>query len=614
MTRVLAIALANALEHEKSRWLASFPEGSPYIVLEYNHQGRLTYCNPRTEQTATELGVSPAAFIPEDFHATIRSLQAENEGCCRLEHTVGGRIFAEYLHHLPEQKIVRIYAFDITETREASLALEKSERLLARAQEIARLGYWEWDVRKNHLTCSDEVYRILAVDPHEFDNTFESFMTRIHPEDTDKVRKAVDETLKKGVPYAVEYRIRTSDCERIVFEQAEVERDSKGNAVRMLGTVQDITERKNTEASLARLGRILDETSNEIYIIDAQTLRFLHVNRGARENLGYSTEELLQMTPLDLKPDFTAESLDSFFAPLRNGSRRVVTCETRHRRKDGSCYPVEIRLQIAATRGPPAFVAIGRDLSERIAREEAEAASQAKSEFLANMSHELRTPLNAIIGFAEALRDGLAGAVNPEQHEYLGDIANSGRHLLALINEILDLAKVEAGRMELDLTEVEVVPMIESCLALFKEKAVKHAITLERDLADDLGTVVCDQRKIKQILYNLISNAVKFTPDGGRVGVRARCRDDKIQVEVWDTGIGISEQDIKRLFQPFTQLDSTLTKKHQGTGLGLALCRRMVEMHGGRIWVESEPGHSSRFFFTLSRKTPGKPPALQKNK
>ena len=233
------------------------------------------------------------------------------------------------------------------------------------------------------------------------------------------------------------------------------------------------------------------------------------------------------------------------------------------------------------------------------ARQMAESASRAKSEFLANMSHELRTPLNSIIGFSEIMRDGLTGPISDTHKEYLKDIWESGKHLLQLINDVLDLSKIEAGMMELELDTFSIEDLLKSSLIMFREKAMRHRIKLNADIPADIGSITADARKIKQVAFNLLSNAVKFTPEEGEVGITARKRNGVIEITVWDTGIGIAKEDIGRLFQPFQQLEATITKKYEGTGLGLHLSKKIVELHGGRIWVESEAGKGSRFSFTI---------------
>jgi signal transduction histidine kinase len=215
------------------------------------------------------------------------------------------------------------------------------------------------------------------------------------------------------------------------------------------------------------------------------------------------------------------------------------------------------------------------------------------------MSHELRTPLNAIIGFSEVLGERMFGELNEKQAEYTEDILSSGRHLLSLINDILDLSKVEAGRMELELTKFDLPMAIDNALTLIRERASRHGIKLHHNVDERLGELTGDERKIKQILLNLLSNAVKFTPEGGRVDVDAVPSDGVVEISVSDTGIGISPQDQETIFEEFRQVGTDYAQKREGTGLGLTLTRRFVELHGGKIWVESEVGKGSRFTFTL---------------
>jgi signal transduction histidine kinase len=227
-----------------------------------------------------------------------------------------------------------------------------------------------------------------------------------------------------------------------------------------------------------------------------------------------------------------------------------------------------------------------------------EVASRHKSEFLANMSHELRTPLNAIIGFSEVLSDRMFGEINDKQAEYLSDILESGRHLLSLINDILDLSKIEAGRMELETTDFDLPSAIESTLMLVRERAHRRAITLERTIDERLGVVRADERKVKQVLLNLLSNALKFTPEGGQIAVRAGMHNDEAEISVTDTGVGIAPEDQAAVFEEFRQVGAA-AKKVEGTGLGLAISRKFIELHGGRIWVNSHVGSGSTFSFTL---------------
>jgi signal transduction histidine kinase len=227
-----------------------------------------------------------------------------------------------------------------------------------------------------------------------------------------------------------------------------------------------------------------------------------------------------------------------------------------------------------------------------------EAASRHKSEFLANMSHELRTPLNAIIGFSEVLAQGMFGTINDKQTEYLHDILESGRHLLSLINDILDLSKIEAGRMDLELSEFDLPQAIQNALTLVRERALRRGIALHHVIDERVADIRADERKIKQVLLNLLSNAIKFAPEGGLIEVRAAPADGLVEVSVTDTGIGIAPEDLEAVFEEFRQV-GTADRKAEGTGLGLALSRKFVELHGGRISVKSQIGVGSTFTFTL---------------
>ena len=227
-----------------------------------------------------------------------------------------------------------------------------------------------------------------------------------------------------------------------------------------------------------------------------------------------------------------------------------------------------------------------------------EVASRHKSEFLANMSHELRTPLNAMIGFSRVLRKRMYGEINAKQEEYLDDILSSGNHLLSLINDVLDLSKVEAGQVELEVATFSLREALQRGVVMVREPAVEKGVRLSLALAPAVDLVEGDERRLRQVVYNLLSNAVKFTPGGGCIDVRSSQVNGEVQVSVTDTGPGVAPEDHERIFEEFQQTDVGVDQR-DGTGLGLALSKRLVELHGGRIWVESEPGQGSRFVFTL---------------
>jgi two-component system, NtrC family, sensor kinase len=280
--------------------------------------------------------------------------------------------------------------------------------------------------------------------------------------------------------------------------------------------------------------------------------------------------------------------------------QQIVGALTVWRRLAGEFEPEVINLlQTFATQSALAIHNARLFLEIEAKGKQLEVASQHKSEFLANMSHELRTPLNAIIGFSEVLQEKLFGELNEKQSEYVDDVLSSGRHLLSLINDVLDLSKVEAGRMELEVTTFHLPDAIDNALTLIRERASRHGIKLDRVIDARLGDFTGDERKVKQILVNLLTNAVKFTPEGGRIKVEANLEDSAAIVSVADTGIGIAKGDQEAIFEEFRQASGNYAHKREGTGLGLTLTKKFVEMHGGTIWVESEVGKGSKFTFTL---------------
>jgi signal transduction histidine kinase/CheY-like chemotaxis protein/putative methionine-R-sulfoxide reductase with GAF domain len=282
---------------------------------------------------------------------------------------------------------------------------------------------------------------------------------------------------------------------------------------------------------------------------------------------------------------------------LREG--RIVGAMVVRRHAPGH-VPQEICDLLETFASQSALALINAKLYRQLERQSAalEVASQHKSEFLASMSHELRTPLNAIIGFSEVLLERMFGELNERQDDYLRDIRSSGKHLLALLNEILDLSKIEAGQMVLSPSEFAVRESLEYCLSMVRERALKHSILLSLEVGPEVGLLDADRLRFRQVVLNLLSNAVKFTPNGGRVAVRASIRDQDLLVEVTDTGPGVPAEDRERIFDSFQQ-GTRLSGQTEGTGLGLTLSKRILELHGGRIWVESEAGKGSTFGFAL---------------
>lgn len=363
--------------------------------------------------------------------------------------------------------------------------------------------------------------------------------------------------------------------------------------------LREMEERERAQTALRlsekRYRDLFDNITDCIYTHDLEG-RFLTINPAVAAIFGYPAREVAGRPVTDFLLPEQRERFYGEYLPLiqsRGHFDGIVPFVSR----DGSRHFVECRNSLVQEAGERIYVrGSGRDITERLrheeelqrAKEAAEAASQAKTDFLANMSHELRTPLNVIIGFTDLILDRQVGDLTPPQEEYLGDVLQSARHLLELINDILDLSKVEAATSALELAEVRLPDLLGRSLVLLKEKALKHEISLSAEFGTIPETIIADERKLKQILYNLLANAIKFTPDGGEVRLGASLCDAQVVISVADSGIGIKQEDLGRIFNPFEQVDNSLSRSYQGTGLGLSLTRTLVEQHGGQVWAESE--------------------------
>ena len=374
----------------------------------------------------------------------------------------------------------------------------------------------------------------------------------------------------------------------------------------------NITDRKQAEIELQqseeRFRRAVLNAPLPI-MIHAENGEVLQISRAWTELTGYALEDMPTISNWLAQTDRQeAEEIEAHLAQLYSSKERVAEGEYVIFTKSGKRQIWEFSSSLLGTLPDKRHLGISMalDITERIktqkamqqAKETAEYASRAKSDFLANMSHELRTPLNAIIGFAEILRDELVGEINAEQRECVNDIHMSGQHLLEMINDILDLSKIEAGKMVLQLEKFSIVEAVEEVNTIITALAVRKNLELTLDYNRNCE-IEADRVKFKQIFYNLLSNAVKFTPEGGQVATHLEISDTELRAEVIDTGIGISEADQAKLFAPFTQIDTSKSRRYAGTGLGLALTHRLIMLHGGEIRVESHEGKGSNFTFRV---------------
>ncbi|WP_340819866.1 ATP-binding protein [Methanolobus sp. WCC4] len=372
---------------------------------------------------------------------------------------------------------------------------------------------------------------------------------------------------------------------------------------------KEVQERRIAQDELGRktskLTGLLNSIPDMVFFKDMDG-KYLGCNPSFSDFVSYSVEHIIGRTSHEIFPKEKADMLHRQDLDVIS-SGQVMKYETCDETEHGKKYYETIKAPLYDDEGTYiGLVGISRDISSHkeadeltMAITEAEAASNTKSEFLATMSHELRTPLNSIIGFSDVMLSGMAGEVSEVQEKYLKNIAVSGKHLLELINNILDLSKSEAGKMELDAEHFLMDDAINEVMAVMTPIALKKKVVLEINNKSPMTIINADKLRFRQIIYNLVSNAIKFTPEDGSVKVLANIPDGVIHIEVTDTGIGISEEDQQYLFQPFKQIDHGIDRRYEGTGLGLALVRNFVELHGGKIWVESKIGEGSTFVFEI---------------
>ncbi len=493
--------------------------------------------------------------------------------------------------------------------QDANRALAESRKRLQTGERLARIGTWSWDIQEDRVSWSDGCYEIFGVTPEEFGASFEAAHAQIDETDRPQIVAAIERSVKHGDPYHIEARARRRDNGEEFFVEAfgELVRDAKGAPRLLRGSVQDVTARKHMERALKRNEerfRAAAKLANVGHVVwDAVEDRCVHCSGVYAAIHGITVDQyMLESSSLEggfslVHPDDREWYRDACKA-LRRGQSfhleyRVVTPsgDTRYVReiaepvldKDGRVVQENGTIQDIT----PIKLA---EAELRRAKEDAELADRAKSEFLANISHELRTPLNSIIGFAELLLEERAGVLeNDKQREYLLDIKQSGALLLELINDILDITRIEAGETVLEETELDVPEVLRGCVRMITEKASGKDLTVRTDAIAEMPRLWGDSRCLKQIVLNLLTNAIKFTPPGGTIGIQAGVGDDGSGwIIVSDTGIGIARKHLRRVMEPFEQVAGSQTRAHQGTGLGLPLVKALTELHGGTVGIESE--------------------------
>jgi PAS domain S-box-containing protein len=520
-------------------------------------------------------------------------------------------------------------ARDITKRRHAEDAFRAAElRYRTLVEQIPAIIYTAAiDAHSSTMYVSPQIEPILGFSPEEWLADPELWLKLAHPDDRAQLLADVARMHKSNEPYSREYRSFTR-AGRLVWlrDMARVVRDDDGTPLFMQGVVIDLTERKQAEEAVRRSEQLYRTLAhhfpNGVVMLFDHDLRYTIADGAGFELVSLSGDVLEGRTIWEAFPPDHVALIEPLYRAALAGQQSTVEMQYENRTALVHIVPVRdeqdnVIAGMVMTHDITERKHMERSLQEEraqlarrveertadlsAANAELARAARLKDEFLASMSHELRTPLNAVLGLSEALREQTYGSLNDQQDHALQTVEESGRHLLALINDILDLAKIDAGKMGVDIEDVLVEQMCQASMRMLRQAAQKKRIDMQLSLDPAATRVRADTRRLKQILVNLLSNAVKFTPDGGAVGleVTADANEHVLRFTVWDTGIGIALDQLAHLFQPFVQLDRRLARRYEGTGLGLALVYRMTELHGGGVSVTSEEGVGSRFTVAL---------------
>ena len=644
------LALAQTL-HEMEGFIETIPD----LFFVFDADNRLIKWNRRFEEIS---GVGPEGLLnhdmitlfPEakqpDLMTLADDMKKKGGGSFELDIVIsdGTHHFFDFMiSRLDNQKSTRSdfvgIGRDITERHDNEKALEESEQKLKSVFENMQDAFYRSDNEGRMTWYSPSTAKILGYDnPEELLNVDIAQTLYVRPGE----RALLIEELKRRrqiTDRELEFK-RKDGSHFFVSINSRMITDSEGNTLWIEGSFRDITERKEAEEAIRqseeRFRNIFEMMDVAIWELDYSDIEKefheLH-RRGITDYRSYMdahpefVEKILKLPKVEnmneaslklygakskeelsssLEKIFLPESVDSFkeIAAAVAEGRHYYETESVRSTLQGEIINVIIRIRVPRDEDALSNILITTiDITSQKRHEEelhrakvdAELANKSKSVFLANMSHELRTPLNSVIAMSDMLVEKYFGELNDQQEEYIRDIRESGQHLLNLINDILDLSKVEAGYSPLELGSIDIEELLRNSLVVVRERALKHSIGLDLKIEGSLPEIIADERKVKQIIYNLLSNAVKFTQENGKVGIEARTREDCVEICVWDNGIGISETDRDRIFGEFYQAEETLTKKYEGTGLGLSLVKRFVEQHGGTIDVESNVGRGKPF-------------------
>jgi PAS domain S-box-containing protein len=530
----------------------------------------------------------------------------------------------------PDRKLIHGIARDVTEHKKAETQLAASEELLRLlVNSVKDYAIFLLDASGHVASWNPGAERIKGYQANEImGHHFSRFYP---PEDLEcgKPARELRTAISEGRYEEEGWRIRKDGSRFFANVIITAIKDGQGKLRGFSKVTRDITERKRGEDLLQeseeRHRKLFENNPHPTWVFDRETLRFLAVNSAAVRNYGYSQQEFLARTIKDIRPE---EDVPKVLENVNRYDGQGSTGIWRHRRKDGSLIDVEITSYALTFAGRPSEVVVAADITQRkrdeeekrrfterlaaanreleLRNREVERATELKSKFLASMSHELRTPLNAIVGFSDLLAEQVAGQLNAKQLRFVQHIKEGSSHLLQLINDILDLSKIEAGQMEFRFEDFAIRDALAEVLSIIRPLAATKNITLNENVS--VGVLVrADRVRFKQVLYNLLSNAVKFTGSGGKVEINSEDQQNLVCLSVIDNGIGIRREDQALIFEEFRQVEGS-QGAHEGTGLGLAITKRLVEQQGGTIMLESEPGRGSKFAVLFPRGVPSTSP------
>lgn len=556
------------------------------------------FCFQAYEKTETVCSGCPLAqaFKDKEPHTSIRSIRRD-DGLAHFEITASPIIDPQG-NISSGVEIVR----DITSRKLVEEELLSKTRQLEESQRVASIGNWEWDVVDNHVSWSDELYRIFGMEPQSFDATYEAFLRMVHPDDREMLDTTVRRSMEAGSHYHVDARMLRADGSSWMMEAiGEVSCDAEGNPLRMGGTAQDVSMRKQAEEQLRLAQFSIDSSVDAIFWIN-QDARIIYVNRRACEKLGYSRDELLNMSVHDIDPGFPAEAWPDHWREVRE--RKSFSIESEHRTRSGETFPVEVSVNFVEFEGQEYNCATARDISERRQTEETQkqlmnelVKSNAElQQFAYVASHDLQEPLRMVASYVQLLKKRYRDELDDDARDFIDYASDGAARMRLMIDDLLEYSRLDTKGHAFGSTDSEEAL---SVAVVNLSEAVKDSgaeITHDR-----LPIVFADRTQLTLVFQNLLANAIKFHgSEAPRVHVSAAKRDGEWVFSVADNGIGIDSRYQDRIFIIFKRLHSR--EEYPGTGIGLAVCKRIIDRHNGHIWFESEPGQGATFYFSIPEK------------